>query len=268
MMKKSIIAAAVSVSVALVAAQDSKSGSPLPKLAPGEFEARAIQNYERRSGGTVRKPGSARGVVLVVNSQDKVGREELEAALRHIDETVHPILEYKEAQSVNSTCPTDDIKQLGGKVGVVLVDVENTPALLVAPEEGWAVVNVRKLAKDNPSKEILSARTRKELLRGFALACGGAFMARGQMVVREGIRTAKDLDAVPDEEYGVDIQMALERGLPLYGVMPWKQTTYKKACKEGWAPPPTNAAQQAIWNKIRAIPDKPITIEYDPKVDK
>ena len=44
--------------------------------------------------------------------------------------------------------------------------------------------------------------------------------------------------------------------------------THKKACQEGWAPAPTNDVQKAIWEKVHAIPDKPMTIEFDPKKDK
>ena len=52
------------------------------------------------------------------------------------------------------------------------------------------------------------------------------------------------------------------------GIRPVVQATYKKACQEGWAPAPTNDVQKAIWEKVHAIPDKPITIEFDPKKDK
>ena len=240
---------------------------PKPKhtFAPGEFEKRARESYERKSGGTVRKANSTKDAVLVVNAQDKVSRADLDSALKHIDETVHPILEYKEAKDVKVVNPKDDIARLGGKVGVVVADVADSPALTVAPEEGWAVVNVRPLAVDTPSADVLAARVRKEVLRGFALAGGCSFMARGQIVVREGVHTAKDLDAVTLEEYGVDVQMALGRILPSYGVIPWTQTTYRKACHEGWAPAPTNEYQKVIWDKIHALPTEPIKIKPETK---
>ena len=43
-----------------------------------------------------------------------------------------------------------------------------------------------------------------------------------------------------------------------------KFTTYKQACREGWAPPPTNDVQKAIWDQVRQMPAKPIKIEFDP----
>lgn len=51
-------------------------------------------------------------------------------------------------------------------------------------------------------------------------------------------------------------------------VRPYRVAKYSEACQEGWAPPPTNEFQKAIWDKVHAIPDKPMTIEFDPKKDK
>ena len=107
---------------------------PKHTFAPGEFEKRARESYERKSGGTIRKANSAQGAVLVVNAQEKISRTDLDSALNHIDETIHPILEYKEAKDVKIANPKDDIARLGGKVGVVVADVPDNPALAVAPE--------------------------------------------------------------------------------------------------------------------------------------
>ena len=49
------------------------------------------------------------------------------------------------------------------------------------------------------------------------------------------------------------------------GILPVRTTTYLQACQEGWAPMPTNAVQKAIWEKVRAIPQSPMKIEFDPK---
>ena len=262
-MRTTIMILAAAMGLSLVAAD--KAGKPKHAFAPGEFEKRARENYERKSGGIIRKQNSAKGAVLIVNAQGRVSRKDLDAALRHIDETVHPILEYRDAKDIKAANPKADIERLGGKVGVVIVDVPDAPALTVAPEEGWAIVNVRALAVDNPPVEVLATRTRKELLRAFALACGCSFMARGQIVVREGLHTAKDLDTIPIEEYGVDVLMTLGRSLPSYGVMPWIETTYKKACQEGWAPAPTNDVQKAIWDRVHELPTEPIKIKPEAK---
>ena len=48
------------------------------------------------------------------------------------------------------------------------------------------------------------------------------------------------------------------------GVAVRRRVSYHKACEERWAPAPTNDIQRAIWDKVHAIPDKPITIKFDP----
>jgi hypothetical protein len=52
------------------------------------------------------------------------------------------------------------------------------------------------------------------------------------------------------------------------GVTPTLVAHYRQACKQGWAPAPTNDVQRAIWNKVHELPSDPIKIKYDPKRDK
>jgi hypothetical protein len=235
------------------------------KRTPEELEERARTSEMRRHGGTIRKPGSAYGKVVFLNAQKKVKSADLKGALDEIENTVHPIWEIKDVESVSLPNPAGDFKSHKGDVGVAIVDSDSLPALLLAPEEGWAVVNVAALSKGNPPADVLASRVRKELLRGFALAGGCAFMSRSQIVLRGDIRSPRDLDSIQEDSYGVEALMTLERMLPYYGVMPWKQATYKKACREGWAPAPTNEYQKAIWDKVHEPPATPMKIEFDPK---
>ena len=235
------------------------------KRTPEELAERARTSEMRRHGGTIRKPGSAYGKVVFLNAQKKVGSGEFKAALDEIENNIHPIWELKDVAEVSLPNPAADIKNHKGDVGVAIVDADSLPALLLAPEEGWAVVNVAALSKGNPPADVLASRVRKELLRGFALAGGCAFMSRSQIVLRGGIRSPRDLDSIQEDSYGVEALMTLERMLPYYGVMPWKQATYKKACREGWAPAPTNEYQKAIWDKVHAVPATPMKIKFDPK---
>ena len=231
---------------------------------PEEMKALAESYMMRRHGGTIRKPGSARGRVLFVNAQTRVTAAGLKAAFDEIDSNIHPDWVLKEVESVKLSNPSSDIKRLGGNVGIVLADAPDHPALVVAPEDGWAVVNVAALA-EGADAVTLASRVRKELLRAFALAGGCSFMARGGIVLRADVRTPRDLDSIREESYGVDALNTLNQQLPYYGVMPWIQTTYKKACREGWAPAPTNEFQKAIWDKVHAIPKNPMKIEFNPK---
>ena len=226
------------------------------KRTPEEIKARAESYMMRRHGGYIRKAGSAMGMVLFLNAQKSVSAASFKSALDEIDVNVHPEWELKEVDSVNLINPRTDITKLGGNIGIVLAESKDIPALITAPEDGWAIVNVLALKSDNPSEMVLASRTRKQLLRAFALTSGCAFMARGAIVLRSTIRTPKDLDSIPEESYGVDALITMEQKLPEFGVMPWVQATYRKACKEGWAPSPTNEYQKVIWEKIRGSKER------------
>ena len=275
---KTLVIAAISAACALaaVAAEETgsgagalpqKSGAEVPqrgRLTPEQARERHAKMMMKRYGGIIRKAGSAHGKVVFMNTQRRVTREGLQRALNVVEDRIHPIWEYLEAEAVNPCNPSAELKKAGADVGVVIVDAVDVPSLLVAPEAGWAIVNVAPLA-DGCDGETLAHRARVEVLRAFALIGGAAFMQQDPIVMRSDIMTPKDLDMIKEENFGIDVAYAMSRGLPRRGVTPWFETTYKKACQEGWAPPPTNEFQKAIWEKVHALPKTPMKIEFDPK---
>lgn len=82
------------------------------------------------------------------------------------------------------------------------------------------------------------------------------------------VLSASELDKIPVDVIGLDVLPAVSRAAEQFGIGRFRRTTYLKACQEGWASAPTNDIQKAIWNKVHEVPDKPIKIEFDPKVDK
>jgi hypothetical protein len=50
-----------------------------------------------------------------------------------------------------------------------------------------------------------------------------------------------------------------------FGVLPAQVSTYRKACVEGWAPPPANDVQKIIYTEVNSKPTEPIKIKFDPK---
>ena len=78
------------------------------------------------------------------------------------------------------------------------------------------------------------------------------------------VKSLADIDRMP-ERFGLDTIAHIRNSAPFYGLVPWYQTTYIKACEEGWAPAPTNDIQKAIWDKVHAAPKNPMKIEFDPK---
>jgi hypothetical protein len=65
------------------------------------------------------------------------------------------------------------------------------------------------------------------------------------------VKSLADIDAI-QERFGLDTIAHIRSSAPFYGLVPWYQTTYVKACEEGWAPAPTNDIQKAIWERVKA----------------
>jgi len=150
----------------------------------------------------------------------------------------------------------------GGMISVV--DIEGEPSLLVAPDNGWARVNVAALAADGVSAEVLEARFKKELWRAFVILFGGGNSLNDFDVMRP-IRAPKDLDDCKTLVSSPECFNAVLTGAKAAGITPVRRTTYLSAVRLGWAPPPTNEYQKAIWEQVKADrergPTNPITIQ-------
>lgn len=236
---------------------------PAKDRTPEEWYQILMQKEYKRTGGKIRKDGSAKGLVVVVNAQKRVDAAVLRRAIDVIDAQVHAPVALKEASGVKLSNPKKDVAALGGNLGVVVADSPDLAKLTLAPEDGWAVVNVAALAEDGAKDEVLASRVRKEILRGFGLIAGCSYMGRGQIVLAKGLTKPSHLDQIKAEAYGSEDLVAMERELPAYGILPWREATYLQACEEGWAPLPTNDVQKAIWNKVHNPPNKPMKITYD-----
>lgn len=140
------------------------------------------------------------------------------------------------------------------KVGafITVVDIPDYPSILIAPENGWAQVNVAALAKDNPSAEVLDRRVKKELWRAFVMLFGGGNSSMLAQDLMRPVNSLADLDAKPNLAPGPEPFNAVLEGARARGITPVYRTTYRQACIEGWAPAPTNDFQRAILEKIRS----------------
>ena len=104
----------------------------------------------------------------------------------------------------------------------------------------------------------------KEVWRAAALALGASTSAYKPCVL-EPVTSLGDLDAnlamrpCPEPcNKIVDVSRKL-------GIGQLHFASYRQACREGWAPAPTNDVQRAIWTQINSDkergPSKPITIQ-------
>ncbi len=149
----------------------------------------------------------------------------------------------------------------GGMISIV--DVDGEPSLLVAPDNGWARVNVAALAVDGVPAEVLETRFKKELWRAFVILFGGG-NSFNEFDVMRPIRAPKDLDVCKALVSSPEPFNAVLDGAKAAGITPVRRTTYLNAVRLGWAPAPTNEYQKAMWERVKADkergPTNPITI--------
>ena len=209
-----------------------------------------------KEGGLIQKPYRGKYIVIV-NNQNRIAADDFFSP----GDSIEDIFNF----------PVKVVGK-GGKIenaGVIVQVNDNAtaPALLVAPEANWAGVNVAALATDKPSAEILKSRVQKEVMRAYLYAAGVA-NSEIQPCLMRPVRNARDLDKCAVKQPGPSAVGPVMNTASQLGIFEKTVMTYKEACQQGWAPAPTNDVQKAIWDKVHAIPDKPLTIEFDPKKDK
>ena len=176
-------------------------------------------------------------------------------------------------------CPSEAVrKQLAGEAlaegraaakescGVVmLVDgAEDAPLMTVYPEERLALVNMTALLKGVGGSGVRQDRVEKLAWRaiGHLVGCGAP---DGYTCVMKPVRNMAELDAMPNKFIHPATFFKARPYFDMCGVTPARKGTYESACQQGWAPPPTNDVQKAIWDKVHAVPATPMKIEFDPK---
>ena len=262
----------VTLAVALVAGFAGGNGTGTVSASAGTSGAKAaaaprkLRPWQRRrgtGGGLVFKETSGPHLRLV-NAQGRVPQAEFDSFARDLTTSVS--LPW-DAVGVTATADGQAAARAAladGAAGVVVVyDSPDAPALLVAPEEGWSAVNVAKLVEGNPLPPVFAARFRKEVWRAAAWAVGGGNSSFQPCLLR-GVSSMKDLDAIPLLQPGPEPNNKMIDEAHRRGVQSARFASYRQACREGWAPPPTNDVQKAIWEQVKSDkergPTNPITI--------
>lgn len=222
------------------------NNQPLPKSKRSALNAQFLQ----RSGGFIKKPTQGKAFVFI-NAQKRT-LDPFFTVSNDIENILRISVQAVEEQP--NTEPLIQVNQALQKshygAAILLCDVSSLPGLLIAPEQRWAVVNVAKLAEDNPSKALLAERTHKELWRAFAYLMGAAHTTMTPCLLKT-ITSIHDLDANTAKIICPEpLQKIVDHAQKL-GIQPVERTTYKRACEEGWAPMPTNALQRAIWEEVK-----------------
>ena len=243
--KKVLLAANIIVAGALFA----QEVSPRKELTPEERTER-YQKMMERTGGIIDMPGT--GKLLYVNCQSRVVESEVSNRVEKIKRTLKFNTELRQGSwSLQSRNPED------ATFVVYIVDDEKLPMSLVAVESRWGVVNTATLKLGN--------RFSKELTRVTTLVLGAAQSQIKTSPMRT-VTKSSDLDQLLTDGFCPDSVNQIFGNTKALGMTRSKQSSYIRACQEGWAHAPTNQYQKAIWDKVHQLPTKPMKIKFDPKV--
>ena len=249
-MKRSfIIATLMSLSLSTVLAQVAKA-----KLTPEEIAEKKKAAIARRyamTGGVVVQPNNDRRVLALVN----------------VDQAMNGKLLSEIADSIGSgtrlPVVASDMRPDNAGIVVEIKDSDYPATFITAPENGYAMLNVRRLKTDNPSSDILSRRLTQEVWRVVIMVLGGGYDAEPKCLMKP-FATLAELDACPSTCPCPMNLSAASTGAARFGVVPERQVLYRTAVAEGWAPPPTNDVQRAIFEQVKAEqsekPSNPIRI--------
>jgi len=243
---KRLVTLSLTLIAPMVFAQDTAPAQP------ARPDAQARANLLAQAGGLVREPVSG-PAFLFLNMQTRVAPDAIAAVQKELE----PVLRFAftvETRKATSK-PLEDaaaaVKDATRVAAAIIVcDTPVLPAMLVAPEARWAIVNVAALAADKPASDILSVRTRKELWRAFAYLMGAANSTFEHCLMKT-VTNLSDLDALKETVVSPEPLGKVMAHAQRLGMKTLRAATYKKACEEGWAPAPTNDIQKAIWNEAK-----------------
>lgn len=223
----------------------------------------SLASVKSKSGGFVTKAGKGRFAIVSINRAYSIASIQRKAA--SLGGQFKFPMEATEYEGQIDILKMSSLKNdLGLTAVIFIINDETIPISLVAIEERWAVVNATRIVDASKPQSINDKRLNFEISRVAKALFSTVETARGKMAVSNG----QDLDALSSDPIDSNSLVTIARGLPSYGLIAPKTVPYYRACREGWAPPPTNDVQRTIWNQVHQIPDKPVTIEFDPKKDK
>lgn len=215
-------------------------------------------NMLARSGGIVQTPFTG-PVILFLNTQKRVPATALQETANQIQKTLRLPCTFSAAKETREPLAdaiqalTDNKKNTAAVI--LICDSANQPALLVAPESRWALVNVAALVDKNESDDKLAERVQKEIWRAFGYVMGAA-NSNFENCLLKPVFSLEDLDALKSKMICPEAFNKVLAQAQKLGIKSARMITYRKAVEEGWAPSPTNDFQRAIWQELKKTPAK------------
>ncbi len=209
--------------------------APAPRRAP-EFAVRRL-------------PG-AEFLIIDARAKPGIGLQPVAAHLEHFCDIPFRVVGKPAAAGEHGLALARAALARPQDVGAVVVVAEEgpeAPRLALYPEDRCGVINASRLA-DGADAKTADARLAKELWRTVAFIAGG--VNSDEPCVVKTVLASADLDALPASTFSPNVAGKISQAAKRLGLARIERTSYRAACLQGWAPPPTNAAQKAIWESV------------------
>ena len=132
---------------------------------------------------------------------------------------------------------------------VVVENCDKLPALSVFPEERIGIVNADKLrGGEEKDPAIGEMRVTKEVWRAMGFIAGVGFSAQPNDMMQP-FATLEDLDSSDNAYIQPMNMMKMDKFWKRWGVKQPRKVPYRAAIRQGWAAPPTNDLQRAVWEQ-------------------
>lgn len=232
-----------------------------------EVRRKIHENIMRKTGGWVVREGTGSGRCLFVDMQKTLPGESFRAAAERIGALLNCRIGYEQKDgTVTVQGAAGALKAMKAQAAIFVIDDPEYPTTLVAPEGRWAMINAAALTKDGALPPVLAKRATREAWRVFAQLLGASNASMEGGCVLESVSSLVELDALKADCFCPEPLSKISSHLRTIGVTPYERTTYRRACELGWAPPPVNEYQKAVWEQLKSDkergPVKPLKIEY------
>lgn len=220
----------------------------------------------RATGGWVTR--TTDGTKILLADARKVSSD-LEAVRAEMQTMLNIPVLVRTAQHQGGVAPYGEARGfLSGDAGLVVFVYDGgsgEPVMSTFPENRIALVNITPIVAGVDREKGLS-RIEKELWRAVAYLAGNVFSTMPS--VMRPVFAPSDLDGLECRTINPMEANMINTVARNFGLARIQRTTYRSALRQGWAPPPTNEFQKAIWEKEHAVPKNPMKIEFDPKKGK
>ena len=130
---------------------------------------------------------------------------------------------------------------------ILLVEADGNAAGLEAyPEEAISIVNATRYKA--PDTNTTRERLRKELWRALGLAVGGYGIMQPGCILSP-VFSVEELDTVKGSVLSPMRYTGIYKAMDSLDLVKDREVLYSSAVRQGWAPPPTNDIQRALWKK-------------------